>query len=127
MAARWDSITATNNNQFGSIYTSVIDLIQNITRRADRKPDGCDAGGTGVHAIFCEGLVKLRVGMDVAHLQVAFGSWVQGFGTVSRRRFRHAVDKSGDSVGFVADWLARGCRWQSRSPAARGSCGCFGY
>jgi hypothetical protein len=72
-----------------------------------------------------------RVGMDVARFQVAFGSWVQNvfqvFGTVSRRRFRHAVDNSGYSVGLVVDWLAFECWWQPYPPAARGSCGCADY
>ncbi len=67
---------------------------------------------------------ELRVGMDVARFQVAFGSWVQGsfqvFGTVSRRRFRHAVDNSGNSVGLVADWLAFERWWRPHPLVARG-------
>jgi len=51
-----------NDNQFVSICTSPIELIQNISQRRDRKPDGCDAGG----ARFFAKLGKSRVGMNVA-------------------------------------------------------------
>jgi hypothetical protein len=43
-----------NDKQFVSIYSSPIELIQNITQPQDRKPDGCDAGSGGVRAIFCD-------------------------------------------------------------------------
>src|ERR1041384_2600475 len=43
-----------NDNQFVSICTSPIELIQNISQRRDRKSDGCDAGSACVRAIFCE-------------------------------------------------------------------------
>jgi hypothetical protein len=43
-----------NDNQFVSIYSSLIGLIQNITLRKDGKPDDCDAGSACVRAIFCE-------------------------------------------------------------------------
>lgn len=51
---------------------------------------------------------------------------VQGSqGRLARRRFEHAVDNSGDSVGFVVDWRALARRWQPYPLAARGGCGCF--
>jgi len=62
----------------------------------------------------------LRVGMVVARLETAFGN---GLRTVSRRRFDHAVDNSGDSVGLVADWVAITRRRRSHSPAAGRCCG----
>src|ERR1051326_6577448 len=61
--------------------------------------------------------MRLRVGMDVARFQTAFGN---GLRTVSRRRFDHAVDNSGDSFGLVADWVAVTRRWRTYSPAAGG-------
>jgi hypothetical protein len=39
---------AVNDNQFGWLYTSFIDLIQNITQYPDRKTDGCDARIRGI-------------------------------------------------------------------------------
>jgi hypothetical protein len=47
---RWE--LRENDNQFVSIYTSLIDLIQNITQRRDRKPDDCDAESMRVRAVF---------------------------------------------------------------------------
>jgi hypothetical protein len=48
------STYVTNDNQFVSIYSSPIELIQNISERRDGKADGCNAGGAGIRAIFCE-------------------------------------------------------------------------
>ena len=48
--------------------------------------------------------------------------WPSGFSgsyEVLRRRFRNALDNSGDSVGFVVDWLALPCRRQSHPLVAR--------
>ena len=74
-----------------------------------------------MHHSRCSSVIErvLRVGMDVARLKTAFGKWLR---TVSRRRFDHAVDNSGDSVGLVADWVAITRRRRSHSPAA-GRCG----
>ena len=57
------------------------------------------------------------VGMDVAHSGVDLEN---GLRTALRRRFRHAVDNIGDSLGVVADWVTVSCGWRSYSPAARG-------
>ena len=64
--------------------------------------------------------------MDVALSRVLSVVGSKCFGTVLRRRFRHAVDNSGDSFGLVADWLARWHWWQSRPLVAGCSRSCAG-
>ena len=45
-------------------------------------------------------------------------------GRLARRRFEHALDNSGDSVGVVVDWRAIARRWRTYPLAARGGCDC---
>ena len=45
---------AADDNQFVSIYTSVIGRIQNITQQQDRKADGCDAESARARAVFSD-------------------------------------------------------------------------